>query len=73
VSSSHFGVRPIRVRFTATKTNCLAHHSGADPDGARTLRWIVQHYHPIRTIGEQPLKPAGRGMVLFDRTPDAPL
>jgi hypothetical protein len=33
----------------------------------------VQHYHPIRTIGEQPLKPAGRGMVLFDRTPDAPL
>jgi hypothetical protein len=41
----------------------------AERYGARTLRWIVQHYRPIRTIGEQPLEPTGRGMVLFERTP----
>ena len=40
--------------------------------GGRTLRWIVQHYHPIRIIGKRPLEPAGRGMVLFERTVSAP-
>ena len=40
--------------------------------GARTLRWIVQHYRPIRTIGERPLESTGRGMMLFERAPGAP-
>jgi len=37
--------------------------------GARTVRWIIEHYRPIRTIGERPLESTGRGMVLFERTP----
>jgi hypothetical protein len=40
--------------------------------GARTLRWIVQHYRPIRTIGKRPLESTGRGMVVFERTLSAP-
>ena len=40
--------------------------------GARTLRWIIQHYRPIRTIGERPLEPTGHGTVLFERTLGAP-
>jgi hypothetical protein len=40
--------------------------------GARTLRWIIQHYRPIRTIGERPLEPTGHGTVLLERTLGAP-
>jgi hypothetical protein len=40
--------------------------------GARTLGWIVQHYRPIRTIGERPLETTGRGVVLFERALGAP-